>query len=304
MIQHFQTDTGRMTMIWARGASGIIILSSFLLILLFLSGCFGVVGTYIERGGSTQQIETLEGRYLLEGTAEDDGYLLFTPDGRMEFIEGGDAVYSGRYLIVNDRAYIAQGSQAPTGDSTEEYFILKSGGDDLVDSDGYVWRREDVLSHQTLSETETPVATPPPTGRVTTQDQQRRPDPILEYPAEIEGAIFSLTAEPNIPAEKLSVGVTINSRRSGDGVEREKTDLPLQRVRITFFAYNIPDTEEEFMPRTFAEVYYSEIPYVTKHHTINPDVIESKGVDLPVDAARGTLNVREPYNYGAIIEIV
>lgn len=293
--------------------SGPLILSFPLIILLVSSGCFGVFGTYIEQGGITEHVETLDGTYLLEGTTKDYGYLLFTPDGRWQFIDEGDIVYVGQYIVINDRAYITTGNQALDVDSAEEYFILKEGGDALVDSDGFEWRKDEISSHvpettapyQTPVEIGTPVATSSPVDNATTRNLPRTPDPILEYPKELESVVFTLIAEPNIPAEKLNIGVKIDSRRSGDEqMERDQKDVPLQRIRITFFAYNIQDTEEEFMPRTFAEIYYSDIPYVTKHHTINPDVIESKGVDLPIDSARGFLNVRKPYNYGAIIEIV
>ena len=283
-----------------------LILIVLLITLIFFGGCFGIVGDYLKQSRDLEQIETLEGIYIFEGTSADSGYLLFDIDGTWELIETGETIYSGHYKIISDRVYVTEGDQVPTGDYGEESFELRDKRESLIDIDGYVWRKDTFESpdDQTQIVSVTNEATPPPTYVTVTQTPKSEPDPILEFPPGIEGVIFTIHAEPNIPAGKLTIGVTIDSRGLGESEEIEGTDIPLQNLRITLFAYNYNDVEEGFIPRSFSEVYYSEIPYKTRHHTINAGVTESKGADLPIDSARGWLDVTKAYNYGAIIEII
>jgi hypothetical protein len=134
-----------------------------------------------------------------------------------------------------------------------------------------------------------PVQTVPPTPPPTI------PEPYLLKGAGIYGVVPELSAQEQ--GTNLLVTVDLDSRNTlgvttGPGVE----------MYVTLFAYNLADLPDGRLPQSQQDVRDAGIPFKVRRTIIYPMNQERVTAELPQESADGYLDLRLPYNYGAILE--
>lgn len=142
------------------------------------------------------------------------------------------------------------------------------------------------LQTASITQTETPTATPEPTYSVT--------KPVLVIAEDISSTKITIEAE-----EKGGNTLTIAVRYDSSTIPSTGVGSQLM---ATIFAYNYDDVPYDFNPKTKDDVINAGIPYKRIQSTVYPNNKVTAGADLPTDSVQGSLNLAKPYNYGAIID--
>ncbi|MDO8841070.1 hypothetical protein, partial [Methanocalculus sp.] len=142
----------------------------------------------------------------------------------------------------------------------------------------------------------TPVQTPAPP----VQTVPPTPPPIIPEPYLLKGAgIYGMSTDLSASEQgtNLLITVAFDSSNtlgvtSGSGVE----------MYVTLFAYNIVDLPEGYLPASQQEIRDAGIPFKVRRTIIYPMNELKVTAELPLESSVGRLDIRSPYNYGAILE--
>ncbi|MDG6249546.1 hypothetical protein [Methanocalculus sp.] len=151
-------------------------------------------------------------------------------------------------------------------------------------------------------QSESPVSQPLPAPVVTPQTEpvHPAPSPVIPEPYIVKGKdIYGMTAALTSQEQGTNLLVTVTLDKTNTmGV----TTGPGIEMYVTLFAYNLMDLPEGYLPQTQAEVRESGIPYKVRKATMYPMNVKKVTTELPVESSQGRLDLKYPYNYGAIIE--
>lgn len=121
------------------------------------------------------------------------------------------------------------------------------------------------------------------------------PEPYLIKGKDIYSMTAALTAQEQ--GTNLLVTVTLDKTNTMGVTTGPGIDL-----YVMLFAYNLMDLPDGYLPQTQAEVRDSGIPYKVRRATIYPMNVKRVTAELPFESSQGRLDLRYPYNYGAIVE--